>query len=203
MDNGRTLGICGEQVIKYVDVVFRGEAMTLVVWVIERVRAEIKAPMVIFTNSNKSYPVRGVADNIPRVTYCNEPKDWMDTTLFAKYFAGARCYQRDPYGHIGHVWCDNSSNHNTTPALQNILAQKNTHLCYLLACSTSLIQPANQFVISKIKDAWNCQWEAKKIQLIVDGEWQNDRNGGGRGWSGKLKKPWEIVLFGCCNTCCF
>ena len=52
-----------------------------------------------------------------------------------------------------------------------------------------LVQPANQFVISKIKNAWNHQWEAKKAQLIADGEWQNDCNGDGRRWLGKLKNP--------------
>ena len=103
MDNGRTLGICGEQVIKYVDVVSRGEAMTLVVRVTRGVRAEIKAPMVIFTNSNRNYPICSVANNIPQVTYRSEPKDWMDTILFPEYFAEARCYQGYLYGHIKHV----------------------------------------------------------------------------------------------------
>ena len=124
MDNGRTSDIHGEQVIKYVDVVFGGEVMTLVVRVTGGVRSKIKAPMVIFTNSNRNYPILGVANNIPRVTYQSGPKGSMDTTLFAEYFAKAQCYQRDLYTHIKHVWCDNSSSHSATLALQNILAQK-------------------------------------------------------------------------------
>ena len=74
MDNGRTLDIRREQVIKYTDVVFEEEVMTSVVQVTRGVRAKIKAPMVIFTNSNKSYPIRGIADNIPQVIYQSRSK---------------------------------------------------------------------------------------------------------------------------------
>ena len=98
--------------------------MTLLVWVTGGVRVKIKAPMVIFTKSNRNYPICGVADNIPWVTYRSESKGWMDTTLFVEYFVEAQCYQRNLYQHIKHIWCDNSSNHNATPTLQNILAQK-------------------------------------------------------------------------------
>ena len=58
MDNSKTLGFCREQVIKYV--VFGREAMTLVVWLTGGIRAKIKAPMVIFTNSNRTYLICGV-----------------------------------------------------------------------------------------------------------------------------------------------
>ena len=117
MDNRRTLDICGEQVVKYGDAVSGGEAMIMVVRVTRGVRAEIKAPMAIFTNSNRSYAIRGVVDNIPLVTYRSRPKGWMDTTLFVEYFAEGRCYQGDLYRHMKHIWCDNSSSHNATPAL--------------------------------------------------------------------------------------
>jgi hypothetical protein len=61
-------------------------------------------------------------------------------------------------------------------------------LCYLPPCSTHLAQPADQFIIAKIKDAWNRQWKLKKAQLTEAGKWQNNplRN---RGWSRKLKNP--------------
>ncbi|KAL3695584.1 hypothetical protein R1sor_009660 [Riccia sorocarpa] len=51
---------------------------------------------------------------------------------------------------------------------------------------THLVQPADSFVISKIKDAWTKRWELKKMELIKNSEWQGD---GTRGTSGALKNP--------------
>ena len=65
MDNGRTLGICGDQAMKYVDVVSRREAMTMVVCITGGRQATIKSTMIIFTNQTRNYPIRGLQDNIP------------------------------------------------------------------------------------------------------------------------------------------
>ena len=64
MDNGRTLGFCGDQAVKYANVVFGGEAMTMVVRVTRGRQATIKPPMIIFTNQTQNYPIRGLQDNI-------------------------------------------------------------------------------------------------------------------------------------------
>jgi hypothetical protein len=80
--------------------------------------------------------------------------------------------------------------------LQRVLQAKNTELCYLPACSTNLCQPADQFIIAKIKDAWTRRWESKKTELICEQQWQNDSHGE-RGFSGKLKnlgKPYFLSL---------
>jgi hypothetical protein len=69
MENGKTLGLCGDQTVKYADVVFGGEAMTTVVRVTGGVWAKIMAPMIIFTNAGGAYPIRGVPNNVPGVTY--------------------------------------------------------------------------------------------------------------------------------------
>ena len=98
----------------------------------------------------------------------------MEMALFAQYFAEPRAYQGDPYGHLKHVWCDNSSSHNMSPELDQVLRHTNTRLRYLSACSTHLAQPADQFIIAKIKDAWNHRWDLKKAELIAAGEWQNN-----------------------------
>jgi hypothetical protein len=69
-----------------------------------------------------------------------------------------------------------------------ILTGKNTILRYLLPCSTHLCQPADTFIISKIKDAWTKRCKAKKIQLIQTNAWQNTARADGQ-WSGKLTNP--------------
>ena len=55
-------------------------------------------------------------------------------------------------------------------------------------CSTHLCQPADTFIISKVKDAWTRRWEAKKINLIETNIWQNTPRTDGH-WSGKLINP--------------
>ena len=68
------------------------------------------------------------------------------------------------------------------------MASKRTVLKYPPPCSTHLCQPADSFVISKIKDAWTRRWEAKKIELIRNDSWQNLPRRDGQ-WSGKLTNP--------------
>ncbi len=60
--------------------------MTMVVRISRRRQAMIKAPMLIFTNANSNYPIRGLDDDILGVTYRIGPKGWMDQKLFPLYF---------------------------------------------------------------------------------------------------------------------
>ena len=72
-----------------------------------------------------------------------------------------------------------------TLQLSVVLEAKQAFLKYLPPCSTYLCQPADIFIISKVKDAWTRRWEAKKIDLIVANTWQNTPRTDGQ-WSGKL-----------------
>jgi hypothetical protein len=69
MDNGHTLGFRGDTTVKYADVVSGGDSMTIVVRISGGRRSFIEASMFIFTNENSTYPIRGLNDNIPRVSY--------------------------------------------------------------------------------------------------------------------------------------
>jgi hypothetical protein len=57
IDNGRTLGFWGDTTVKYVDVVFGGDSMTMVVRISRGRRSLIEAPMLIFTNGNSRNPI--------------------------------------------------------------------------------------------------------------------------------------------------
>ena len=57
MDNGRTLGFRDDTSTKYVEVIFGGDSMTLVVRISGGHRSMIEAPMLIFINPNNSYPI--------------------------------------------------------------------------------------------------------------------------------------------------
>jgi hypothetical protein len=171
LDNGHTLGFRGDTSVTYVEVVSGGDSMTMVVRISGGRRFMIEAPMFIFTNAHRSYPIRGLEDTIPRVTYRTGPKEWMDQSIFPKYFNEPRAFQVDVQQHTKVVRLDNCSSHSLTPRLTTVLTGKNTIMRYLPPYSTHLCQPADTFIISKIKDAWTKRWEAKKIQLIQTNAW--------------------------------
>ena len=159
--------------------------MTLVVRISGGRRSIIEAHMLIFINSNSSYPIRGLDDNIPRVSYRTGPKGWMDQNLFANFFQEPRAFQPNLHGRTKLIWVDNCIGHNLTPRLQDV---KQSILRYLPSCSTHLCQPIDTFIVSKIKDAWTKCWEAKKTELIATNAWQNTPRGDGQ-WLGKLTNP--------------
>jgi hypothetical protein len=140
--------------------------------------------MLIFTNGNSRYPIRGPDDNIPGVSYRSGPKSWMDQALFPKFFLELCAFQPDLHGRTKVVWIDNCSSHRITPRLTTVLTEKQTILKFSPPCCTHLCQPADTF----IKDAWTRHWEIKKTQLIQTDAWQNTARGEGH-WSGKLTNP--------------
>jgi hypothetical protein len=187
VDNGRTLGFRGDTTVKYVDVISGSDSMTMVVRISGGRRSLIEAPMLIFTNGNSTYPIRGLDDNIPGISYRTRSKGWMDQALFPEFFLEPRAFQPDLYGRTKVVWVDNCNSHRITPRLTTVLIEK-TIFKFLPPYCTHLCQPADTFIISKIKDAWTRRWEIKKIQLIQTDAWQNITRGDGH-WSGKLTNP--------------
>jgi hypothetical protein len=185
MNNDRTLGFRGDMVIKYADVVAGGDAMTMVIRISRGRRSMVEAPMLISTNGNSNYPIRGLEDTIPKVCYRTGPKGWMDQALFSQYFEEPRAYQIDIYNRTKTILVDNCTGYNITPRLSMVLAKKRTTLRYLPLCATHLCQLMDTFIISKIKDTWTKRWEAKKLELIQQDSWQNKPRDDGQ-WSGKL-----------------
>ena len=185
MDNGRTIGFRGQESVKYADVVSGGEGITMMVRLTEGVRAKIEAPMLVFINQNCSYPIRGVSDDVPGVSYRSGKKGWMDNRVFREWLSEPRAIKADTYGRKRVLFVDNCTGHNETDGVKACLARLNTELRKLPANATDLIQPADSFVISKLKDAWRKRWDEYKVGMMNRGEWM----GIGAGSSGKLKNP--------------
>ena len=61
------MGFRGDSTVRYAEVVFGGDSMTMVVQIFGGRRAMIKAPMLIFINTNGNYSIRGLEDNVPGV----------------------------------------------------------------------------------------------------------------------------------------
>ncbi|KAE9233526.1 hypothetical protein PF004_g9644 [Phytophthora fragariae] len=112
----------------------------------------------------------------------------MDKRLFREYLQERRALAADSRGRQKVIFLDNCSGHLDESECEDELHRLNASLRYLPPNATDLCQPADSFVIAKIKDVWSRMWNEKKIELIEDKEWQNKARKDGS-YSGKLKNP--------------
>lgn len=138
---------------KYADVVSGDEVITIMVIVTGGRQALIEAPILVFQNAISSYPIRGVPDNVPRVSYLSGPKGWMDNRVFKEWMSEPRAIPLLPNGKKRTLFVDNFSGHNGNSDVVECLRRINTAFRNLLPHTTDLVQPADSFIISKIKDA--------------------------------------------------
>jgi hypothetical protein len=89
MDDGRCLVAIGDADVKYADVVSGGIGMTLFVRLSGGATSVIMPGFVIFRSAG-SYPIRGVEDTVPVVSYRAGPKGWVDRKVMAEYFGQKR-----------------------------------------------------------------------------------------------------------------
>lgn len=159
--------------------------MTMMVRIRGESNAKIETPYMIFVNEERSYPIRGVSDNVPYVCYRTGPKGWMGTSILLQYLAEPREIRQLFCGRKRTIFVDNCSQNGHSNALQEALVAIRTRMRYLPPNTTDLIQPCTFFVIQKIKSAWNRRWEAHKISVIWSGIWYN---------SGKLLNPEKLFF---------
>lgn len=112
----------------------------------------------------------------------------MDKRLFREYLQERRALAADPRGRQTVIFLDNCSGHLDESDCEDELHRLNGRLRYLPLNATDLCQPADSFVIAKIKDVWLRMWSEKKIELIEDKEWQNKARKDDS-YSVKLKNP--------------
>ena len=188
MKKPRVLGFKGEGSLKYADVVSGGESMTLALRISGGVDSRLHPPFLIFQNDRRSYPIRGVDDNIPGVCYRSSPKGWMDRITFKEYLKEPRAFSPHPYGRKKHVFLDNCTSHMPDAELENWLDENKIELLFLPKNATDLCQPLDSFIIKCFKEEWKKRWDEKKFQMITSGDWK-DQGTGRAGWSGKLNNP--------------
>ena len=75
-----------------------------------------------------------------------------------------------------------------TEDLENLAKTLNIHIEYLPANATDLCQPADSFIIQKIKEEWMKRWDSKKREMILTKKYANTPNAAEE-WSGKLENP--------------
>jgi DDE superfamily endonuclease len=181
MDNGKTLGFRGDDNVKYADVVSAGVGMTMVVRLTGGPHATICPPFMIFQNDNCSYPIRGVPDDVPGVSYRTAKKGFMTREVWLQWLQERRA-QATIRSQRRVVFVDNVSSHDLeSEGVKNQLSRLNASFRFLVANATDKIQPCDSYVISKIKDSWMAHWESYKLDAIKKGMWQDV--------SGAIKNP--------------
>ena len=78
--------------MKYVEVVYGGDSMTMVVRISEECQSIFKAFVLNFSNSGSNYPIQSLEGNILEVCYRTESKGWMGLAFFAKKFVESRAF---------------------------------------------------------------------------------------------------------------
>lgn len=186
LDNGKTLAFIGDREVRYADVVSGGQPITMMVRLTGGKNATICPPMLVFQNVNRSYPIRGLDDNIPGVCYRSSPKGWMDSVTWEKWLSERRAINKLSDGRKRVLFVDNCSSHTEHESVQGKLSTINTVLRRLPPQTTNRTQPADSFVISKIKAAWKRRWDDYKYQQIQKGNWKDG--------SGFLHNPGKLFF---------
>ncbi len=106
------------------------------------------------------YPLRNLPDDVPGVCYRTSTKGFIDGQTFVEYFKEKRAHSRTPGDNrprtifLDNCSGHNTSGHNTSVQLTKVLPCLRASLKYFPANATDLVQPADSFIISKIKETW-------------------------------------------------
>lgn len=166
-DNGRTLGFAGEDDIKYAEAVSGGDRFTMIVRISGGKYANIEAPFVIFKNERRSYPIRGVPDNVPGVSYRTAPKAFIDHICAPEWLSERRAIKPLPDGRRRKLWLDNCAGHAQTETLRQAAERIRTDICYFDPNLTEYVQPCDAFPIQKLKEEWKSRWERHKMKMLA------------------------------------
>lgn len=156
--------------------------MSMMVRITGAERARIEVAMIVFSNANAPYPIRGVPDNVPAVCYWSGKKGWMDTRVFGKWISEPKILEKLPSGKERVLYVDNGNGHWHTIQQPACLRYSNTTILKFPTNATLLVQSAGSLIISKIKDSWRRRWDQHKCKTIEEKKWKP----GDDGSSGKL-----------------
>ena len=122
--------------------------------------ALIVQPMLVFQNAESVRFIRNVPDTVPGVFYRTSPKGWIDGDVWKKWLQHEKSISSSFDGKYSkcpkcphHLFVDNCSSHIEDEDAIKHLQTKNTVLYKLSPNATHLVQPADSFVIQKLKDA--------------------------------------------------
>ena len=89
------------------------------------------------------------------------------TVVFAEWLSERRAIKKDVYERRRVLFLENCSGHIDTDRTGAQLAEINTELWKLPPRSTDTVQPADSFMIYKIKDTCRKRWDAYKVGMMT------------------------------------
>lgn len=84
LHGNRTVAKRGQDDVNYADVLSGDEGMDMMVLLGGGSREVMGISMIVFKNEHRSYPIKGVSDDVPGVSYRSGPKAGMDIPEFAQ-----------------------------------------------------------------------------------------------------------------------
>lgn len=166
VDNKKKFGLRGDDEVKYADVKPGGDGMTIMVRIFGNADAMIQSPFIIFKNVDRNYPNFELRDNVPGVFYRFSPKKWIDNTVIQLWKGKPCAFPKLRNARKRTLFMDNCAGHKLSEGLTENLNLINTEIKFLPENSTNLQQPADSFIIQKIKLSWAKRWEEYKARFI-------------------------------------
>lgn len=169
MDNGKALGFIGDESISYADVLSGGDPMTMMVTLTGGPRAAIQ-PLFFKKKCCKVLSNQGSSIQCPPgVSYISSPKGWMDSKVWYDWLSEPRAMPVQFVEKKRTLFVDNCSSHNENETIEGQLETIKLNLRKFPSTTTGSTQPADSFVIQKIKDRWRFHWEKYKFNEIKEG----------------------------------
>lgn len=81
INNGRTLRFMPEAEIRYANIVSGGEGFSMTVRLTSGAHDRVEPPSIADRNKPRTYPIKGVPDDILGVAYRPGLKVWIDTVV--------------------------------------------------------------------------------------------------------------------------
>lgn len=179
---GNTLGFGEKKQPEFAEIIEGARPMTMLVRVSGGKDAKVGAPVMIFQDAERTYPIPGVADDVPDVCYRTSPTGWVDTAVLASCFGEGSGISSLPDGRKRVIFMEPSTWLPFAKELAKPLDGSNTELRFFPRNGGGLMQPVDTGIREKIKELWRDGWQQMKTRMIDLGVW----NGEGRDTSGKM-----------------
>lgn len=98
-------------------------------------------------NANSNYPIRGVPDNIPRVSYRTGPMVWIDSRVMKEWVKERQALSQLTDEKRRVIFTENCSGHAPMKQLKESLEEIKTSIRFLPLNATHIIQLADLIVI--------------------------------------------------------
>lgn len=121
----------------------------------ERHESKIESAMVIFTNSNNIYPIRGIQDNIQDVSYRSVHLGLDGSKSFSEWLREAKNNDEDDNQRDQIIWMDIVNSHQQTSEAWEAL---DTNIYHLPVNGGHKCQPLDFSVIKLFEDIWREVW---------------------------------------------